>query len=70
MTAANAEIRLSLAEEGKRINQDLVDQINKLNEGEHARSECFQSGRPMIVEAIIWCAFGAALWAATLYLAS
>jgi hypothetical protein len=70
MAATNAEIRLSLAEEGRRINQDLVDQINAMTEGEHAQSECYSSGRPMLVEGVLWCIFGAVLWMASLYLAS
>ncbi|MGP8473719.1 hypothetical protein [Burkholderia sp. PR2] len=70
MTAANAEVRLNLSEEGRRINRDLVEQINAMVQGEHAQSECFGSGRPMVVECIGWCIFGAILWMATLYAAS
>ncbi|WP_105133240.1 hypothetical protein [Burkholderia sp. BE12] len=70
MSASNAELRMSLADEGRRINQDLVDQINAMVEGDHSKSECFESGKPILVEGVFWTIFGAILWAATLYLAS
>ncbi|RQM47101.1 hypothetical protein EHZ19_15720 [Paraburkholderia bannensis] len=70
MSASNAELRMSLADEGRRINQDLVDQINAMVEGEHSNSECFASGKPILVEGVLWTIFGAILWVVTLYLAS
>ena len=69
MTTTNAGLRLNLSDEVVRLNQDLVKQVNAITEGEHAQSECMSSGRPIVVEGLLWCVFVAILCAVTLYVA-
>ena len=57
-------------DEGLRLNQDLVEQINELVYGEHAASECWSPAKPVLVEGLLWSALGATLWLVVLYLAS
>ncbi len=70
MTTSPAELVSDLTDSGLQLNIDLAAQINEMVSGAHASSECWQSGRLMLLEGAIWSAFGAALWVATLYLFS
>lgn len=68
MNSSHAEHSASLIDEGLRLNQDLVRQINQIVEGAHASSECAQPARPMLIESLLWTVAGAIVWVATLYL--
>ncbi|WP_322085710.1 hypothetical protein [Burkholderia sp. BCC1999] len=53
-----------------RLNQDLVSQINEMVSGDHVLSDCWASGRPMLIEGVLWSLAGAIVWVAAIYLAS
>lgn len=54
-------------DEGMRLNQDLVNQLNQMIDGEHAASECWASGKPMLIEGLLWSLLGAVFWVSALY---
>jgi len=70
MATSNVEVSSEMSDRGIQLNQDLVNQLNEMVEGEHANSECWGSSRPMLVEGLLWIALGAVLWVVTLYIAA
>ncbi|OBR53143.1 hypothetical protein [Paraburkholderia tropica] len=70
MTTSPAQISSGFVDTGLKLNHDLVNQLNEMTSGEHLASECWKSGRTMLVEGALWSIFGAALWVAVLYLMS
>lgn len=70
MTTSPAEISSGFTDTGLKLNQDLVNQLNEMTSGQHASSECWQSGRGLLVEGLLWSSLGAVLWVVVLYLAS
>ncbi|REE18131.1 hypothetical protein B0G71_1117 [Paraburkholderia sp. BL27I4N3] len=57
-----------LDDEEFRLNKDLANQINEMLEGQHFGSDCAKSGRPMLLEAVLWCVGGAIVWIVALRL--
>jgi hypothetical protein len=70
MNSSHVELNAGLVDNGLKLNQDLANQINEMTSGPHSNSECWSSGRPMVIEALLWTLGGAILWVVTLYLAS
>lgn len=70
MTTSGVEVSSDMSDRGLQLNQDLVNQLNEMVQGEHVTSECWASSGPMLLEGLLWSAFGAVLWIVTLYIAS
>jgi len=70
MATKGAEVTPDMIGHELQLNQDLVNQLNEMVQGEHANSECWASSRPMLVEGLLWSAFGAILWVVTIYIVS
>ena len=70
MATKGAEVTPHMSDHGLQLNQDLVNQLNEMVQGEHANSECWASSRPMLVEGLLWSALGAVLWVVTIYIVS
>ncbi len=70
MTTSGVDISSDTGARGLQLNQDLVNQLNEMVQGDHADSECWASSRPMLLEGLLWSALGAVLWMVTLYIVS
>ena len=70
MTTSGVEASPDMSDRGLQLNQDLVNQLNEMVQGDHADSECWASSRPMLLEGLLWSALGAVLWMVTLYIVS